>query len=267
MMDYVNVPGFGVSGTTYQMWQSFFFALLPYVEQTALYNTGAITNRPGNWDNNALWELNPPAGQAVDIYQCPSDPTNNAGLCTGGPRNGGAGTSYAPNAQLFGIIQGTNGNIIQSTYKLYSIPDGASNQVGVVERYVNPYTGFNNCWTDHRFNPIPNQTSKTSWGDGVNLSATGTSAWCVYGYWGAGVIPQTTAGAAAVCPPMPLPITNAPVISGPAGPNYWSPESGHVSMQTLLMDGSVRGITNITSQATWTAACQPNDGAPLGSDW
>jgi prepilin-type N-terminal cleavage/methylation domain-containing protein len=43
--------------------------------------------------------------------------------------------------------------------------------------------------------------------------------------------------------------------------------SSHQVMVTLLGDGSVRTCSSSMSQATWYAACVPNDGAVLGSDW
>ncbi|OWK41927.1 hypothetical protein FRUB_04005 [Fimbriiglobus ruber] len=34
-----------------------------------------------------------------------------------------------------------------------------------------------------------------------------------------------------------------------------------------LGDGSIRAVNNGVSTVTWMQACNPNDGAPLGSDW
>jgi hypothetical protein len=46
------------------------------------------------------------------------------------------------------------------------------------------------------------------------------------------------------------------------------PQTAHPgSAQTLLLDGSVRGVTANVSSATWWFAVQPNDGQPLPSDW
>jgi hypothetical protein len=44
-------------------------------------------------------------------------------------------------------------------------------------------------------------------------------------------------------------------------------QSVHPAMQVLLGDGSVRGCASGMSAGTWAAACIPNDGAVLGSDW
>ena len=34
-----------------------------------------------------------------------------------------------------------------------------------------------------------------------------------------------------------------------------------------LADGSVRFVSGDITPATWAAACDPRDGAPLGGDW
>jgi hypothetical protein len=38
-------------------------------------------------------------------------------------------------------------------------------------------------------------------------------------------------------------------------------------MQVGLGDGSARGVSGSVSVTTWTNACNPRDGAVLGSDW
>jgi hypothetical protein len=50
--------------------------------------------------------------------------------------------------------------------------------------------------------------------------------------------------------------------------NWYVTQGGHTnSMQVGLGDGSVRGVSSGVSVTTWTNACIPNDGNPLGSDW
>ena len=50
--------------------------------------------------------------------------------------------------------------------------------------------------------------------------------------------------------------------------NWYVTQSGHTgNMLTGLGDGSVRAVRPGLSVGTWTNACTPNDGAPLGSDW
>ena len=48
----------------------------------------------------------------------------------------------------------------------------------------------------------------------------------------------------------------------------WRSQSGHISgMNVSMGDGSVRNVSASISQATWTNALLPRDGAILGSDW
>jgi hypothetical protein len=44
-----------------------------------------------------------------------------------------------------------------------------------------------------------------------------------------------------------------------------SPHAGGIDV--CLGDGSVRFVSAGISPATWANACDPRDGAPLGSDW
>ena len=39
------------------------------------------------------------------------------------------------------------------------------------------------------------------------------------------------------------------------------------SVQVLMADGSVRGVSSSISQPTWQNAITPDDGNPLGSNW
>ena len=53
----------------------------------------------------------------------------------------------------------------------------------------------------------------------------------------------------------------------PVQANYYQPNSGHSStVQTLLMDGSVRGVSTVPV-ATWSIAVVPDDGNPMPSNW
>ena len=43
--------------------------------------------------------------------------------------------------------------------------------------------------------------------------------------------------------------------------------SPHAVMIAGLGDGSVRTVSSGVTKATWVAACTPDDGTVLGSDW
>ena len=170
---------------------------------------------------------------------------------TNGPGNGWAGSSYAPTTMMFagGNYNGGNSTydpsdqggqwVTCSKYTVGNIPDGTSETVGIVERLGDcPYYGWGNAWAY----PMDN----SHWGYNSNGSAFGP--WGVY-----------------------LPLINPPINNWvgnqqPAHPYY--PTTKHTaSCQTALMDGSVRGVTIQVSALTWSYACQPDDGNPLGTDW
>jgi len=126
------------SGQTGPGWDTFWFQLYPYLEQTPLYNKA---NGQG-----ACWNNGIAGGGIVTILICPSDPSPSNYLS----QNGWVGTSYAPNYAMFGVVGTTfNGQSAQmAKYKVGNIPDGTSNTVGVVERYAScPAYGWSNTQT------------------------------------------------------------------------------------------------------------------------
>jgi len=228
MMDYFNNGGIG--------WAPFFFQLLPYIEQQPLYNKAY--SQGAAWNNNI--NTTP-----VNTFMCPSDISISNGIC---PPNGWAASSYAPvqqfwapngGSQIWGGINGYwNGSIgvLCPKYKIGNIPDGTSQQVGLVERYAAcPQYGWSNAWC---------------YPEGYNWNWNSNGA--IYGPWG-----------------LQLPQTNTPNLTQgyPNGAHPYYPSTGHATMQTLIMDGSVRGISNAISQNTWSWACTPDDGNQLGTDF
>jgi prepilin-type N-terminal cleavage/methylation domain-containing protein len=204
-------------------WDTFFGCLLPYIEQDNLYKkafgSGAV------WGNNNHLAI-------IKGYQCPSDPTSNAGM-TG---YGWAGASYAPNYYMFGTVttpvngQGAN----SAKYTIGSIPDGTSNTIGVVERYMNfpAYGGWYNCALH------PNGSSPNGWWAHQSGPA--------YGPWGL-YTPQVG------------------ISKNSAHPYY--PNSAHGTCIVSMMDGSVRGVSGSVNSTYWSYACQPDDGQVLPANW
>src|SRR5262249_10139277 len=103
-----------------------FYFLLPYVEQTALYNLGQT--------NNGVWEKSPNnvGSQIVPIYISPPDPSqplqpwkeSNSGTWAVG--------NSAANHAIFGV---PCGSVTISNMTLQGILDGTSNTVGFGEQY------------------------------------------------------------------------------------------------------------------------------------
>ena len=212
-------------------WVPFWSALLPYVDQSPLYNRAA-TPGGAQWNNGN-------ATTPLAVLQCPSDPTLAAGLCTTGA-TGWAGTSYAPIDKMF--ANATIAGIMRSKYNLANIPDGSSNQVFLVERYAsfNIY-GWSNAW---------NYPIGSNWGWNSQGSA--------YGPWGL-YLPQLS------CPPNTTSTGNGTGQNQSAHP--YCPNTAHPVMIIGMGDGTARSVSSGVSSQTWQWACTPDDGNPLPSDW
>jgi len=209
-------------------WSPFFFSLYPNLEQQNLYQRVQWTDAWGNSNHNAV----------VKTLLCPSDATHQGGMTN----IGWAGTSYAPSYYMFAEANTYNNSlgvyINGSKFTIGNIPDGTSNTVGVVERLANPGCG----WSNSTLYPM----SASYWGWNSSGSA--------YGPWGA------------YAPIAPAKINNLGSCGPPLAHPYY-PNTLHATMQTLLMDGSVRGVSGSISQTTWQYACTPDDGNVLGSNW
>jgi len=209
------------------------YFLLPFIEQDNMYKQcswGQQINGPvGGWP-----------GSVVPMYQGPGDPTLKAnGL---DHNNWFATTSYLANAYAFS--GGTNPSWGANAWDQQGGPgsantlnkivntNGASNVVAFAEGY-SICAGYSRSWgyTNSNLGPA-----------GGNPSAPAFGAWGNYG------------------PPQPAPT--------PGSCNPWLPQAFAVSgCQTLLFDGSVRGVSTGVSSGTWNTACMFNNGQILGSDW
>jgi prepilin-type N-terminal cleavage/methylation domain-containing protein len=249
---------------------SWLLHLLPYVEQQNLYN------RFSTLGNLSTPDPDPPAAYfnaydamlatPVKLFLCPSDSSNPSGQ-----QNHSAGsyasTNYAGNVMV--VNPRGQGSIVSA------MPNGTSNTVMVAERIQNcdvsialgysssgqvvigPAWGW--IYPDH--------------GDGAQYPA--------FGWWTAGienVANNTPNGdlrtdfydwSANYNPPIPTGNPNYPfdVNATITHCNLFVTNSPHAAMQVLLGDGSVRSVNGSISVATWVAACNPNSGAVLGSDW
>jgi len=216
----------GPNGTP-AYWMPFFFSLYPYIEQDNVFKRAQGTDGWGANNHMAI----------VKNLLCPSDASNNAGLCATGA-GGWAAASYAPNYYMFGTSNNYDNSkgvyISQSKYAIGNIPDGASNTVGIVERFGSfPVYGWSNAAV------YPMSASYWGW----------NSQGSVYGVWGL-YTPQTS------CRP-----------NGNNAAHPYYPNSAHASAQTLMMDGSVRGVSASVSSTNWSYACQADDGQVLPGNW
>jgi len=210
-------------------WQQYWSTMLPWIEQTPLYQKGVAGTAGWANGNHAA---------VVAVYQCPSDPTGTNGI---NPPTGWATVSYGQNVLLFGNTgtSDSRGNVVNvAKYKIGNIPDGTSNTIGIVERYGSfPLYNWAGLWS--------HPASSNNWGWNQWTSA--------YGPFNITVTPQ-------IQPP-----ANNTVNGVNAHPYY--PNTGHPICMCLLMDGSVRGVGTQVSSQTWQWAIIPDDGNPLPQNW
>jgi prepilin-type N-terminal cleavage/methylation domain-containing protein len=216
---------------------SAFYAMLPFYEQTALFNqcTQDIA-APGYLSTQFV---------SLKVHSCPSDPTAANGIGTVAP--GYAIGNYSLNGALWGANGTCNQKGVTPPYTIATLPDGTSNTIAMVEASgcfpgypaIDPQTGLPNSFMVWWLPEYPN-TIGPYWPDNDQLPG-GQNYTGQYSLPQIGINPQQ------------------------ADPNLC--QSYHQNMNIALMDGSVRKISKSLSQRTWTNALNPADGQVLASDW
>jgi hypothetical protein len=206
---------------------TFFWHLLPYIEQDPLYKSG-VWNRGANpsvagANANAYWShgvfANGLQQPPLKTYTCPSDPTQGTGWATYG--------SYAVNFQ---VTQWAGSNArMPATFQ-----DGTSNTILITERLA--------------------QTSTS--GAGVT-----NYNWALYWGW------DNNTPMFAYYVTGPASRFQTSINANTCNPNYACTPHGVAGIQACLADASVRSITGGISGTTWWAACTPAAGDQLGTDW
>jgi len=261
--------------------------LLPYIEQVNLFNMGTPTGSAvGGFRERSSWFAM--ATQQVKTYICPSDPV------TSGPTDKDplppGNTNPSRTAWLF-PLSGGGGEYSRSNYaanvmvldphNLKSIvgamPDGTANTVMMAHRqqwcdaeitWGGPAQGTSTDWA---LNPRQsfNQWQMAVFGMPDYVSLRGKDGVSGPGKECAGS-PCSKNSVNGVQNNMGFSFGNVPfTIAPPAG--FCNPQvtsSPHnAAMPVGLGDGSVRMVSLSVSVATWRAACIPDDGTALGSDW
>jgi prepilin-type N-terminal cleavage/methylation domain-containing protein len=214
---------------------SLFCFLLPYVEQTALYNQylpapgtafGTVSTTTGGVTTTSV----NPITVAVKPYMAPADVTN-SGSGTPGL------TSYASNGLVF-LPTGAN---FPATFQ-----DGTSVTVVFMERFA-----------------VANLTTTTG------TTTTTSSQQHYWSFTNTSITPSYTAAVTTGTTTTPAVYVGSPQYNAtPSTANDPQPQSFYSpSLQVCMGDGSVRGVTSSTSQLTWYLACNPADGLPMPSDW
>jgi prepilin-type N-terminal cleavage/methylation domain-containing protein len=209
------------------------FYILPFIEQDALAQRAVTATTNYFW---SVYQNNP-----VKLYVNPADSSNPpTGLFTDGSWGTYGVTGYAANFQSLGwYLRSTNNKLM----KLMSVQDGLSNTVFYAEKITvcnrptlpgAPGGPYYNIWAYGR-------TSWREWNPVFAYQITGPAAKFQ--------INPTTQGADATCDPR---LASAPRSSG---------------ILTALGDGSVRFVEANVTPESWWAACTPDVGETIGSDW
>jgi len=212
----------------------FHWQLMPYIEQGNITDALARGGVYYSW-GSANGVNGQQTSSAVKTYRCPADPTPSGGGGRTGDPNGWPVTGYFRNYYMHDnstYVHPSGHHWTVSKYTIANIPDGTTNTVSVVERYADLNNGYAGLYTHH----------------GQDRAHWGYSQWApVYGQWS----------------------TGAPQVGvKPNAAAYYLPNSGHsATVQVLMMDGSVRGVSSGVSSTTWYYAITPDDGQVLGSNW
>jgi prepilin-type N-terminal cleavage/methylation domain-containing protein len=257
---YGGQPGGGgvVSPDGLNGWGSWMGHLLPFVEQGNLFNFAA-----GDLKNSGA------IANVVKLFLCPADPSSwseqNASTLESMNPDGEAVTNYMGNVFVYNP---TAPKALEA-----AMPDGTSNTVliGETYQYCPSSTTYRPAWGGAY--PDPGWTIPLfGWVNyGVNYPEPGFFD---------GTIPFQTAPAIPNCDyksyrtkprlvagTLDSSITCAPVEGVLSGSSKVL-QGGHTAVMMVgLGDGSVRPVSSSISVTTWTFACTPSDGNPLGADW
>ncbi|HEV3341505.1 MAG TPA: DUF1559 domain-containing protein, partial [Pirellulales bacterium] len=214
------------------------YAILPYLEQGSLFSQFTADRPDAGYGNNLAYNGGGAVNVPLNIFSCPSDPTNVNGLAVGGPYDGKWGLSnYSYNLVFFGGGGAVLGPGRSCAYKIGNIPDGSSNTIGLAEQIA--------CYP-----------ASFTVGGYSGSEAYNTWAWPAVGT-------QGLAGGATYGPYSPDPA----YVPGGAlyGSNFPMPQAGNVNLidtttfssahpnliNVAMMDGSVRSVPITISQVTW----------------
>ena len=249
-------PGNGYY-TLYYYYVSYFYLIMPYIEQGNLFNSYIVTGSNGdgstyNWVGNGNGST--ASYSPVKTFTNPSDPSDNGkGLAyyLGNYTQYYGSVGYSANSNALSYINITsyadNSSPVSGTIVSMRLgtdfTDGTSNTILLAEKYSACYTGSP---------PSPNYRTHRWMYAGLPLApAYPAGAPTGNGY---GAFNATT------------PVQANPSLANCSYGNIQAPRAGGILVG--LADGSTRMVNPATfNNSTWLSACMPSDGVPLGSDW
>jgi prepilin-type N-terminal cleavage/methylation domain-containing protein/prepilin-type processing-associated H-X9-DG protein len=249
-----------------------FLSMLPYVEQTALYDrvrTDSMAYRDpatGLYDAGMAGNVyggygptdNTVCTSRINFFICPSD--NSANFHLGTPQFWGEGnTSYAANFQVFGNLKAQingvwdhSGPAPQGKTRILDITDGTSSTILFAERYA--YCLDNNTGT----------SAEQHW-DNWDYYGPSTPGFLMHGINYLGFTVDQLDGPESKFQVAPIPRALA------GTPNLCSwrlAQTSHTNgINVAFADGSVRSLSGNISGTTWWALCTMNAGDIPGADW
>jgi prepilin-type N-terminal cleavage/methylation domain-containing protein len=261
-----------------------FFYLLPFIEEDAVYKSSIVPAGDAAFINNlphpgyplASGGGTPACAHGFALFRCPSDPSSSGdGTNTNGPATLPASgvwgeSSYAANRLVFAdhtfTLSSSGVTVLNWADNVYhKIPgdfsDGPSKTILFAEKYANCAN------VTIGGNSVP---TGTRWGDFSSVTDTYFPAFERAG-------DQQDANAN---PPHyyrdfgPTQLPTAIQLPFQVQPHktidcdYWMASTGHpAAINVCLGDGSVRQVVQEISLGTWWAACTPDLGDVVGSDW
>jgi prepilin-type N-terminal cleavage/methylation domain-containing protein len=253
-------PGIGYYPPVGAEFGTYFFHLLPYVEQEALHaqSVGSVPFPPPDGPRPVRYPGNNGVfGRPVPVFLCPSDPGTGPGgtVAIAGTTFGAA--SYAPNGLISGAPPPTPGP--QGRTHVLAITDGASNTILHAEKYAR-------CTNTAM--PPAFRDGGTAWAYCTALAFP----WLPPPMDPPGRAFQPGFAIAA------LAALGAPDAVGPGSKFQHQPREGNCDptraatahpggIQVGLADGSVRTLSPGVSGTTWWAAVTPSRGEVMGPDW
>ena len=266
---YCNTTSTNGNGGYHGSWH---FTLLPYMEQAPLYAYGILAP-------TATWNASAPTTSArvrqasLKMFTCPSDFTSANGYPTNQVNQWG-GSSYGPNALLFGtVVNGTSSTVTNGTINPYG-------GVSIAQTYPRGTSNWGNSSWGSQFNigNITDGTMNTVAASEVYQTCYNGST-LTYRSWAwensqagmrHGAIVANTAPWASNVPLINVPQFKPKLVS-PANLttncNVLLMQTPHDTIQVLMMDGAVRNSSSAIPLAAWQLALAPGDGRPLPSTW